>query len=108
MQVGRMGRGDPLAWAAGSSIHDRGHGRGSRGDVARIRTVIERRDVAGELLRLLDQFGVIVDETRAQVAGSKVRVVEDGAGIAYTGRRTGPGELAQGAACAGECLVPIA
>src|SRR5260370_1526805 len=107
MQMGRMGAEDPLTSAAWSSIQDRGHGRGSRSDVARIRTVIERRDVAGELLRLLDEFGVIVDETRAQVAGSKVRVVEDGAVIADRGRRTDHDELAQPASCAGDCLRAI-
>src|SRR5260370_8827809 len=107
MKRGGMGAEDPLPSGGWSSIHDRGHGRSSRSDVARIRTVIERRDVAGELLRLLDQFGVIVDETRAQVAGSKVRVVKDGAVIADRGRRTDHDELAQPASCAGDCLRAI-
>src|SRR6266852_836523 len=93
--------------ACSGSVHDRGHGRGSRRDVARIGTVIERRDVGGELVRLLDQLGVIVDETRAQVAGSKVRVVEDGAVIADRGRRTDYDELAQRASCARDCLRAI-
>src|SRR5216684_8586175 len=107
MQMGRMGAEDPLTSAAWSSIHECRHGGRGRGDVAGIRSVIERRNVGGELLGFLDQLGVIVDETRAQVARSKVRVVEDGAVIADRSRRTDHDELAQRASCAGYCLGTI-
>src|SRR5260370_30900171 len=93
--------------ACSGALNDGRHcGRG-RCDVAGIRAVIEWRDVRGELLCFLDQLGGNVDETRAQVARSKVRVVEDGAVVADRGRRTDDHELARPASCASDCLRAI-
>src|SRR5205814_9921083 len=66
--------------------HHRCHGSGSRGDVARVGPIVERRLVCGERLRLLDQLRVVLDETRAEIACAEVSVLEDRA-VIRDGRR---------------------
>src|SRR6266567_954298 len=94
--VGRMGAEEPLTPAAWSSTRNGGHRGGGRGDVARVGPVVEWRLIARELPGLLHELRVIFDELRAQVAGAKVRALEDGAVVADRGRGTDHEELAQG------------
>src|SRR6266567_3550664 len=96
--VGRMGAEEPLTPAAWSSTRNGGHRGGGRGDVARVGPVVEWRLIARELPGLLHELRVIFDELRAQVAGAKVRALEDGAVVADRGRGTDHEELAQGPA----------
>src|SRR5438094_551347 len=85
---------DVRAWL---SAHHGRDGRGRGRDVSWIRPVVEGRLICGELLRLLDQLGMILDGSGAQVAGAKVGVVE--ARSVGRDRRRGPDddELAEGA-----------
>src|SRR5256885_16161660 len=79
---------DVRAWL---SAHHGRDGRGRGRDVSWIRPVVEGRLIRGELLRLLDQLGMILDESVAQVAGAKVGVVEDS--LVERDRRRGPDDV---------------
>src|SRR5487761_86956 len=58
-------------------LDHRRHGSRGRGDVSRIRPVVERRLLAREGLRLLHELGVIIDESSAQPPGAEVGGFED-------------------------------
>src|SRR5437870_13731950 len=92
---------DVRAWL---SAHHGRDGRGRGRDVSWIRPVVEGRLIRDELLRLLDQLGMILDESGAQVAGAKVGVVEDRSVGRDRRRGRDDDELAQGAAGAGDRL----
>src|SRR4029077_18133794 len=66
--------------------HDRDRGC-CRGDVTRVGAVVERGRLAGELLGLVHELGMVFDETRAQLAGAEVSALEDGAVVADRRRR---------------------
>src|ERR1700704_6263913 len=74
----------------------------------RVGSVVERRFVIGQLLRLVQQLRVLFDESRAEVAGAKVRALEDGSVIADRRGWTDHDELAERAASARDRLRAIA
>src|SRR5260370_1084644 len=63
-------------------LHHRGHRGRGRGDVARIGAIVEGRRLARQHLGLLDQIRMVFDETSAEIAGAKIRVLEDRAVVA--------------------------
>lgn len=89
-------------------LHHHRHGRGGGRDVTSISAVVERRRVAGELLGLLDQVGMVVYEASAQLAGAKIRAVKDRPVIRDGGGRADNDELTQRATRARDGLSAIA
>ena len=64
--------------------------------------------VFGKLLCLIDELRMILDESRAQIAGAEVSVVQDGAVIRNRRRRPDQDKLAESAVGAGDGLGSIA
>src|ERR1700687_4593483 len=83
-------RSDVEAWLSG---HHCGHGGRGRRDMSRIGALVEGRPLASKFLGLLDEVWMVLDEPRAEVAGTEIGILEDCAVIADRGRRTDQDKL---------------